>query len=135
MSIVLDEDESFSMTGYFESAGPQRMILRGYITQRRSDGLYAAPLIPQLFYGANGAQLQSWRQDIPVAGSQTILSRSGGEPSVPREDLWWRKVSDNEPHEELAQTSSVPPLAEPTNALPLVIAVVGGIALLWFLSR
>lgn len=134
MSVVLDEDQAFSLTGNFESAGYQRMILQGYITQRRSDGLYAAPLIPQLFFGANGAQLQTWRQYIPAAGSQVILSRSGGEPSVPREDLWWRKISDSEPVAK-AEVSAVQPQALPANVLPVVALVVGGLFLAWYLSR
>ena len=92
MSLVLDKDESFSMQANVTSPGPQRIVLRGYITERRPDGLYAAPLIPQLFYGAAGTQLTTWRQNISGTGSQTILSRSGGLPTVPREELFWRRV-------------------------------------------
>ena len=92
MSLVLDKDEFFSMSANVTSPGPQRIALRGYITERRSDGLYAAPLIPQLFYGADGNQLSTWRQNISGTGSQTILSRSGGLPMVPREELFWRRV-------------------------------------------
>jgi len=74
--------------------GPQRIALRGYITERRPDGLYAAPLLPQLFYGADGTQLSTWRQNISGTGSQTILSRSGGQPSIPKEELYWRRVGN-----------------------------------------
>ena len=76
------------------SSGPQRIALRGYVTERRPDGLYAAPLLPQLFYGADGTQLTSWRQYISGTGSQTILSRSGGQPSIPKEELYWRRVGN-----------------------------------------
>lgn len=94
MSLMLDWDESFSMQANVTSPGPQRMVLRGYITERRPDGLYAAPLLPQLFYGADGAQLTSWRQYISGTGSQTILSRSGGQPSIPKEELFWRRIGN-----------------------------------------
>ena len=76
------------------SPGSQRIVLRGYVTERRSDGLYAAPLLPQLFYGADGAQLTSWGQYLSGTGSQTILSRSGGQPSIPKEELYWRRVGN-----------------------------------------
>jgi len=95
MSLMLDWDESFSMQANVTSTGPQRIALRGYITERRPDGLYAAPLLPQLFYGASGAQLTSWRQNITGTGAQTILSRSGGLPSIPKEELYWRRVGDS----------------------------------------
>lgn len=95
-TLMLDEDESFSLTANVTAPGPQSIVLRGYLVSRRSDGTYIAPLIPQLFYGAQGQQLTTWRQDIPVAGSQVILSRSGGQPSVPREELFWRKVPSRE---------------------------------------
>ncbi|MBA7645023.1 hypothetical protein ES703_52775 [subsurface metagenome] len=94
MSVMLDWDESFSMQANVTSPGPQRIALRGFITERRPDGLYAASLLPQLFYGADGTQLTSWRQYLTGTGEQTILSRSGGEPSIPKEELYWRKVRD-----------------------------------------
>uniref|UniRef100_A0A6M3LVX5 Uncharacterized protein n=1 Tax=viral metagenome TaxID=1070528 RepID=A0A6M3LVX5_9ZZZZ len=94
MSLMLDWDESFSMQANVTSSGPQRIALRGYVTERRPDGLYAAPLLPQLFYGADGTQLTSWRQYISGTGSQTILSRSGGQPSIPKEELYWRRVGN-----------------------------------------
>jgi len=94
MSLMLDWDESFSMQANVTSAGPQRVVLRGYVTERRPDGLYAASLLPQLFYGADGNQLTSWRQYVSGTGSQTILSRSGGQPSIPKEELFWRRVGN-----------------------------------------
>jgi len=94
MSLMLDWDESFSMQANVTGPGYQGVVLRGYITERRPDGLYAAPLLPQLFFGADGTQLSTWRQYIPGTGSQTILSRSGGQPSIPKEQLYWRRIGD-----------------------------------------
>jgi len=94
MSLMLDWDQSFSMQANVTSPGPQRIALKGYITERRPDGLYAAPLLPQLFYGADGSQLTTWRQNLTGTGAQTILSRSGGQPSIPKEELYWRKIRD-----------------------------------------
>jgi len=94
MSLMLDWDESFSMQANVTSPGYQSVVLRGYIMDRRSDGLYAASLLPQLFYGADGTQLTTWRQYLSGTGSQTILSRSGGQPSIPKEELYWRRVGN-----------------------------------------
>jgi len=91
---MLDWDEYFSMQANVTNPGPQRIALRGYITERRPDGLYAAPLLPQLFYGQDGTQLSTWRQNLTGTGEQTILSRSGGLPSIPKEELYWRRVSN-----------------------------------------
>jgi len=91
---MLDWDESFSMKANVTNPGPQRIALRGYITERRPDGMYAASLLPQLFYGADGTQLSTWRQNISGTGEQTILSRSGGQPSIPKEELYWRRVGN-----------------------------------------
>jgi len=114
MSVVLDEHESFNLTAYVTSPGYQNVALHGYITQQRGDGLYAAPLIPDLFYGASGSALSgTWRQFLPATGSTTILSRSGGQPSVPREDLYWRKVSSNEPSNMGISQPTQPPLPIP----------------------
>lgn len=119
MSLYLDENESFSMQANVEASGEQRIVLSGYLVQHRSDGTYVAPLIPQLFYGADGSQLQTWRQDLS-AGSQTILSRSGGSPKVPREDLAWRKIIETE------RTPILTPA--PTLATPNLWWLVGGLA-------
>ena len=91
---MLDWKESFNMMANVTSPGYQGIVLRGYVTERIPDGLYAAPLLPQLFYGADGTQLTSWRQYISGTGSQTILSRSGGQPSIPKEELYWRRVGN-----------------------------------------
>ena len=132
MSLMLDEDESFSLTAYVESTGYQRVALQGYLVERRSDGTYIAPLIPQLFYGANGSQLgASWRQNLTLTGDQVILSRSGGYPKVPKEELYWRKVEEPEKPEEKAEAVKVIPLEAPSWMLP--VALVGGLLLLGYI--
>ena len=117
------------MQAYVTNPGYQRMALTGFITEQRADGLYAAPLLPQLFRGANGSQLSTWRQYLPVAGSQTILSRSGGQPSIPKHELSWRKVTD------VAKVT--PTLVEPVPAkleisptFALILGLIGGAILL-----
>ena len=125
--LMLDEDESFSLTAYVESPGYQRVALQGYLVSRRSDGTYVAPLIPQLFYGADGTQLQTWRQNLAVTGSQVILSRFGGQPQVPREELYWRKVK------EAPTVAEAPAIQEQPNTLPIII--LGGIFLLLILGK
>ncbi len=119
MSPVLDWDESFSMQANVLTPGSQRVVLTGFITERRPDGVYAAPLLPQLFYGADGTQLSTWRQNISGTGEQTILSRSGGLPSIPKEELYWRKVSGPE------QPAVVE--AVPTTTLSLIQVVILGL--------
>ena len=125
MSLILDENESFSMSAYVESPGYQRVLVSGYLLERRADGAYVAPLIPQLFYGVSGAQLQTWRQYLPTVGDQVILSRSGGHPSVPREDLYWRKVESKT--EDAQQPQIQPATAKmeiPNYTVPILL--IGG---------
>jgi hypothetical protein len=117
-ALMLDEDEYFSLSANVETPGEIRMTLSGYLVQQRSDGTYIAPLIPQLFYGADGTQLQTWRQDITQAGEQVILSRSGGQPEVPREELFWRKVA--EPKAEVTEVAKVTQVQTP-NAGPILL--------------
>jgi len=132
MSLMLDKDESFSMQANVTSPGYQRIALSGFITERRPDGLYAAPLLPQLFFGADGTQLSSWRQNITGTGAQTILSRSAGSPMVPREELFWRKISDfkREPAKVEVAPLEVPPLL-----LTSLLAFIGGTVLIILLGR
>jgi len=107
MTIYLLEDEYFSMNAYVQALGEQTIALSGYLVEHRADGTYIAPLIPDLFFGVNGVQLQhSWRQNFTATGDQTILSRSGGEPSVPRNELYWRKISENHVSKEEAKASA-----------------------------
>ena len=125
MSLILEKDESFSMSAYAETPGYSRVILSGYLLERRADGAYVAPLIPQLFYGVSGAQLQTWRQYLPTVGDQVILSRSGGQPSVPREDLYWRKMESQT--ENVQQTQIQPATVKmelPNYTIPILL--IGG---------
>ena len=129
--VVLDWDQSFSMQAYSTSPGSQRVVLRGYVTEQRADGLYAAPLLPQLFYGADGSQLSAWSQYLGSTGEQTILSRSGGQPSIPKEELFWRKVRGPETIKQTAVQPTTTKLEISPMLIP-IIAIIGGIALvLW----
>lgn len=125
------------MQAYVESPGYVRTVLQGYIVSRRGDGTYVAPLIPQLFYGSSGSQLQTWRQFIPSTGSQTILSRSAGNPKVPREELFWWKVESKEERPQAPEADSLVPQRAVTAFPPIVVAVpiVAGLILLAFLLR
>lgn len=129
--LYLEEDESFSMSGYVTSPGYQRISLQGYLVSNRSDGVYAAPLIPQLFYGADGNQLQTWRQNITGTGEQVLLSRSGGQPSVPRHELYWRKVSEPK---RTVETTTVTPVQVPSPVIPALILVTG-LGLIYLLKK
>jgi hypothetical protein len=129
--VTLDWDEYFSMQAYVESPGYQRMALTGFITQRRSDGVYVGSLLPQMFYGASGEQLSSWSQYLP-SGQQTILSRSGGLPKVPKEEIYWRKVSDF----EIPTAQPVTPkVAITSNIWIPLLGVIGGLALIYWSRR
>ena len=128
--LVLDEDESFSMQANVTTPGPQSIVLRGYITQRRPDGLYIAPLLPQLFYGQSGAQLSTWRQNLTGTGEQTILSRSGGLPTLPREELYWRRVGND----IAAPAKIVEVEVMPVSLTPLLVGVVVAGVILWAVS-
>ncbi len=125
MSLILDKDEAFSMSAYVETPGYSRMVLSGYLLERRADGAYLAPLLPQLFYGANGAVLSSWRQYLPTAGNQVILSRSGGLPTLPREELYWRKVSDSQVPKQEAQTAPITAQLATTPSWLIPVAILG----------
>lgn len=127
--VVLDWDNSFSMQAYVTNPGYQRMALTGYITEQRADGLYAAPILPQLFYGADGNQLTTWRQYLPTAGSQTILSRSGGQPSIPKHELSWRKVTEVEKETTVA-VEPTPAKLEISPTFALILGLIGGAILL-----
>ena len=131
--VVLDWDESFSIQAYVTNPGYQRMALTGYVTEQRADGLYAAPILPQLFYGADGSQLSTWRQYLGSTGSQTIISRSGGKPSIPKEELYWRKVRDLP---KKAPTPTAIPKTGLSSSLVLpFIGLIGGIALILWSKR
>ncbi|KKN32235.1 hypothetical protein LCGC14_0815850 [marine sediment metagenome] len=129
--LMLDKDQSFAMQANVISPGYQSIVLRGYITERRPDGTYVAPLLPQLFFGADGSQLTTWRQYISGTGAQTILSRSAGSPMVPREELFWKKISDFK--REPAKVE-VAPLEIPLQLTKAILAFIGGTVLI-ILSR
>ena len=132
MAPVLDEDESYSMQVYSTSPGYQSVVVRGMMTKEEGGSVYATPLLPSMFYGVDGTQLgSSWRQYIPTAGAQTLLSRSGGLPRLPPdEDLFWRKVSSPQQGQPQPGVSGV--AVSPIPALAVV--VVAG-AVLWWLTK
>lgn len=123
--LVLDEHEDFSMQAHVDSDGYQRVAVQGYLQKRKSDGLYQAPLIPALFFGADGSQLDTWRQYLH-AGDQTILRRDGGNPSVPDHELAWRKVESY----QRPASAPIPPTVVTADLTP--VYVVGGLALVAF---
>lgn len=134
MVLYLPEDESFSMTAYVESPGFQRIALKGYLIKKTLNGTYVASLLPSMFYGVSGTQLTSWRQNIPTAGSQVILSRgAGGYPKVPKQDIYWRKVAEPErvAEVEVAEVApvTIPEIPWPTVALLLGIGVLAYLVL------
>ena len=129
---VLDEDTPISMQVYSTAPGYQSMVVRGMMTKTEGGVTYATPLLPSMFYGADGTQLGgSWRQYLPTAGSQTILSRSGGLPRLPPdEDLFWRKVSGSR------QVQPQPVVrGAVVSPFPALAVVVGAGLLLWWLSK
>lgn len=97
MVYMIPEEGSFSLSAYVATPGYQTIIPKGFLLSRRQGEVWIAPLIPQLFYGVTSEQLgPSWRQYLPEAGEHVILSRVAGKPEVPREELYWRKISEEE---------------------------------------
>ena len=134
--LYLNEDQSFSMSANVVSPGYQSLVLKGYLLQDRSDGRYAAPLLPALFYGVDGLPLSTWRQYIPSAGSQVILSRSGGLPTLPREELAWQKVAEREVAEvEVEKPVEIVGVSLPIPLIVASIVCIGAGALLYILRR
>jgi LPXTG-motif cell wall-anchored protein len=130
--VVLDEKEDFSLTAHIDSDGLQRIVVEGYLERRRPDGVYHTALIPDLFYGADGTQLQgSWSQNL-TAGDHVVLRRDSGNPRVPDDELNWHKVSTEQrpqrPTTPTAPTQTVSTLAVDTNTI-IMVAVGGIIAL------
>ena len=132
MAQVLDEDTPVSIQVYATSPGFQSMSLSGMMTKEEGGVTYATPLLPQMFFGIDGSQLgPSWRQYLPAAGSQTILSRSGGLPALPPdEELWWKRVSG--PQQVQPQPVVRGAVVSP---FPALAVVVGAGLLLWWLSK
>jgi hypothetical protein len=122
--LMLDENEDFSLQAHVDSDGQQRIVVTGYLVRRKADGVYQAPLIPQLFFGASGQQLETWSQYL-TAGDHTILRRDSGNPRVPDHELFWRKVSEA-PRRPQAPPSRPPPTTV-TMEIPLfpILVVIG----------
>jgi len=91
-----------------------------------------------LFYGWDGTQLQTWRQNIGATGSQVIISRAaGGYPEVPRQELYWRKVSDFEEKAPTVTPTVAPALQLPSWALPVAVSILalGGLAIIAYYMK
>ena len=73
--LMIPEDTSFMIEAYVESPGWVSVIPRGYLVSEWAGRKWKTPLLPQMFYGAAGEQLTTWRQYIPKAGWQVVLSR------------------------------------------------------------
>lgn len=93
--LILDENESFSMQANVTNPGYQNVALTGMLTRQRGGKTEYTTLLPAYFYGWNGQQLSTWRQYIGTTGSQTILSRSGGQP-VPSGQRIWQPLNYND---------------------------------------
>lgn len=136
--IVLDWNEDFKLDAHIDATGQQRVVLTGYIQKRKADGLYQAPLVPELFFGANGQQLETWSQYL-TAGDHTILRRDSGNPSVPDSELFWSKVSGQAP-QRTPRTAPASPTRVTTSALDantiiLVVVGLGAVGLLYYLIK
>lgn len=135
MSLVLNWDEDFQLDAHVEADGQQRFIVSGFIQKQRAGGLYRAPLIPALFFGADGSQLSSWSQYL-TAGNHTILRREGGKPYVPDGELYWQKVSAPNipapaPVPRLPPVSTIPTALDMTPILILLFGVPIGLYILF----
>lgn len=129
--LMLDEDQSFSLTANITALGYQTIVPRGYLVSRRNDGTYVAPLIPELFYGADGTQLTTWSQNFTATGNQVVLSRNGGMPSVPRGELYWRKISEPRHETRREQPVATTPTITIIPTIPSWVGpalVIGGLA-------
>ncbi len=131
--LMLGEDESFSMSANVTSPGYQSVVLRGYLVKRTNNGVYVGSLLPQMFYGADGQPLTTWRQYLPTAGEQVILSRgAGGYPKVPDEEIYWRKVAEPATVEPVAaEAPAKVGLELPSWVLPVAIGV-GAVAVIGY---
>lgn len=91
---VVDENEGFTLTANVLTPGYVSIIPKGYVVSRRSDGVYQAGFLPDMFLGYDGKQLDTWRQYVPAIGNQVVLTKPAGHLLVPKQDLFWTKVSD-----------------------------------------
>lgn len=126
--LVLDWNEDFKLDAHVDADGQQRFAVMGYIQKRKGDGLYQAPLIPELFFGENGEQLHTWSQYL-TAGDHTILRRDSGNPTVPDHELAWRKISETHERRQAQPTQTTVTYEIPVLPIALLIAVPLGLYL------
>lgn len=132
--LMLDEEQFFELKANIVAPGYQSLALQGYLTKQKGGDTYIAPLLPRMFYGADGTQLgASWRQNFTAAGEQVVLSRSGGQPKVGEPDIYWKKVATG--HEEEAEAK---PTVKPTSITDQIMSWWNGLTayekLLWILA-
>lgn len=134
--LVLDWNEDFKLDAHVDATGDQRFAVTGYIQKRRADGVYQAPLIPELFFGADGQPLETWSQHL-TAGDHTILRRDSGNPSVPDSDLAWSKVSGQESPLSAPSTPTrvVASALDVNTTIMLVVVGLGAVGLLYYLIK
>lgn len=129
--VVLDWDEDFKLDAHVDVAGQQRFAVTGYIQKQKADGLYRAPLIPELFFGVDGSQLSTWSQYLD-AGDHTILRRDGGNPYVPDDELYWQKVSPARQQTPAPTRVATAPLAlDMTTTIILLLGIPIGLYVLF----
>lgn len=132
--LVLDWNEDFKLDAHVDVAGQQRFAVTGYIQKQRADGLYRAPLIPELFFGVDGSQLQTWSQYLE-AGDHTILRRDSGNPYVPDDELSWQRISPPAPVRPQMPTptrvATAPLALDMTTTIILILGVPIGLYILF----
>lgn len=131
--LELNEKEDFKLDAHVDSDGQQRFAVIGYLVRHTPDGVYRTPLIPEMFFGVNGEQLDTWSQYL-TKGDHTILRRDSGNPHVPDSDLNWVKVS-NAPQRpvtpQFPATLPAQPMAIPVVPILVLIGVPVGLYLLY----
>lgn len=132
--LVLDWNEDFKLDAHVDATGDQRFAVTGYIQKRRADGVYQAPLIPELFFGVNGQPLETWSQYL-TTGDHTILRRDSGNPSVPDNELAWRKISDERRTPLATPTRVVASALDMNTTIMLVVVGLGAVGLLYYLIK
>lgn len=130
--LELDEKEDFKLEAHVDSDGQQRFSVVGYLVRRRPDGVYRTPLIPEMFFGVNGDQLETWSQYL-TKGDHTILRRDSGNPKVPDSELNWVRVNQTpfpQPATPSRPTTTTITYEIPVVPIALLIAVPVGLYLL-----
>lgn len=114
----LEEQQDFKLDAHVDSDGQQRFAVIGYLVRRTRDGVYRTPLLPEMFFGANGQQLDTWSQYL-TKGDHTILRRDSGNPKLPDSELNWVRVSGAP---QVQQPQPLAP-AQTASLVPLLVVI------------